>query len=157
MTISIGRSLIERRRAIGLSLDDVAHASRVSRQNLRWLEADELGNFPSLGYALAFLRFYGGVLGLDVEVLTVRARRQFAAGEKEHVPWWRGLGNALTAARTRRTRASLWGRAGSALAAGAVSVILAAAGLSVISHWAPQIGGGPEVPAPMMSGTPSQR
>lgn len=63
---SIGKQLQEAREALGLSIQDVSHQTRVQPNFLRGMEADDWSSFPSVAYARSFLRTYSSFLELDL-------------------------------------------------------------------------------------------
>jgi cytoskeletal protein RodZ len=63
---SIGQQLQQAREALGLSIPDVAHQTRVQPNFLRGMEADDWSSFPSVAYARSFLRTYSSFLELDL-------------------------------------------------------------------------------------------
>ena len=70
MTHSLGHRLRTARESKGLSLQDVAHQSRIPVPRLRDLEEDTYTTFGSLTYARTFLKDYAHRMGIDAhEVL----------------------------------------------------------------------------------------
>jgi len=69
-----GSLLKEAREARGLSLEDVAAATRVRVPYLEALEADALHQLPALVYARGYLRTYAGLLELEPEPLVASLR-----------------------------------------------------------------------------------
>jgi len=65
MTHSLGHRLRTARESKGLSLQDVAHQSRIPVPRLRDLEEDTYTTFGSLTYARTFLKDYAGRMGID--------------------------------------------------------------------------------------------
>lgn len=63
---TLGEFLKARRQARDLTLEQVAHATRVRIHYLRALEEDERENLPSAVQGRGYLRLYGDYLGLDV-------------------------------------------------------------------------------------------
>ena len=66
MPESTGAKLKQARLAKGLSLPDVAKATRMPVQRIAALEADDFSSFPSEAYGRGFLVIYGKHLGVDV-------------------------------------------------------------------------------------------
>ena len=66
MSDSIGQQLEAARTANGLTIADVAHATRVHHDVLRQLEGGEFEKLPNLMFAKSFLKLYGEHLGVDV-------------------------------------------------------------------------------------------
>jgi transcriptional regulator with XRE-family HTH domain len=67
--VTIGAVLAERRGERGLSIEQVAAATRIRAQHLRALEADEPMQLAAPVYAKGYLRTYASYLGLDPEPL----------------------------------------------------------------------------------------
>jgi cytoskeletal protein RodZ len=66
---AIGDILREARHAKGLSLEDVARATRIKLDVLERLEADEFERLAGVAYTKGFLRLYADYLGLDSQGL----------------------------------------------------------------------------------------
>jgi cytoskeleton protein RodZ len=66
MADSTGTRLRKARLARGLSLGDVAEATRIRPEKLAALEADDFSQFPSQAYGRGFLNIYGKHLNVDV-------------------------------------------------------------------------------------------
>jgi len=69
MSTTVGQQLRQAREARSLTLDQVAHATRIRVHYLKALEAGEFKSLPSMAQARGFLRTYAGYLRLDVEPL----------------------------------------------------------------------------------------
>src|ERR1700694_5178892 len=67
--VSIGAVLAERRGDRGLTIEQVASATRIRAEHLRALESDEPERLPAAVYAKGYLRAYALYLGLDPEPL----------------------------------------------------------------------------------------
>ena len=65
MAATLGPQLRAKREQSGLTLDDVAHQTRIPAARLRCLEKDDLASFGSATYARGFLRIYSDFLGVD--------------------------------------------------------------------------------------------
>lgn len=63
---TIGQKLEETRLSRGLSVEDVAHATRIHPNMILSIEEDDFSHFPSVAYAKSFIRKYGDHLGLDL-------------------------------------------------------------------------------------------
>jgi len=63
---TIGQKLEETRLHRGLSVEDVAHATRIHPNMILSIEEDDFSRFPSVAYAKSFIRKYGDHLGLDL-------------------------------------------------------------------------------------------
>ena len=72
---SFGSALRRTREQKGISLDDIAGETRLSRRYLLALEDEAIHKLPGGTYNRAYLRTYAGYLGLDAEWLV---RRVFA-------------------------------------------------------------------------------
>ncbi len=66
MSQSIGQKLASARDKRGLSIDDVAHETRIPADILRHLEGDDYSEFANLTYAKSFLSMYSRHLSVDV-------------------------------------------------------------------------------------------
>ncbi|MBI3437424.1 MAG: helix-turn-helix domain-containing protein [Proteobacteria bacterium] len=64
-----GRKLTEARQQLGLSIAEIADRIRVRREFLEALEEMNIKVLPGKAYALAFLRSYARVLGLDEKAI----------------------------------------------------------------------------------------
>jgi len=72
--VTPGQALAARRGERGLSIEQVAAATRIRAEHLRALEADDLDSFAAPVYAKGYLRGYATFLGLDPDVLLVQLR-----------------------------------------------------------------------------------
>lgn len=63
---TIGQKLEETRVSRGLSIEDVAHRTRIHPNMLLRIEEDDFSQFPSVAYAKSFVRKYGLHLGLEL-------------------------------------------------------------------------------------------
>lgn len=68
----IGRSLLEAREQLGLSLDEVERAIRIRAYHLEAIERGEMEAFPSPVQARGFLHNYAEFLGLDADAITLQ-------------------------------------------------------------------------------------
>lgn len=62
---SVGRMLREAREARGMTLEDVARATRIPLTSLQRVEEDALDELPAPVYARGFVRAYAKTVGLD--------------------------------------------------------------------------------------------
>lgn len=69
---SVGSRLRDARETRGLTLEDVAQITKISRTHLGAIEADNFQVLPAPIFARGFVRSYAGAVGLDPNVL-VRA------------------------------------------------------------------------------------
>lgn len=88
MSDNPGAQLRSAREKQGISLEEVAQATRIRTQYLEAIEADELNRLPSQAHARGFIRTYARYLGLEAESLlsamsgeTSRLQRQDETGE----------------------------------------------------------------------------
>lgn len=84
MEPSLGQQLKLARLQRGLSLADVAHATRVPQIRLQYLEDDNLAAFGNLAYARSFARIYSRHLGVDVEPWIKALPRPVFAGAHDY-------------------------------------------------------------------------
>ncbi len=63
---TIGQKLEETRLGLGLTVEDVAHKTRIHPSMILSIEEDDLSRFPSVAYAKSFIRKYGDYLGIDL-------------------------------------------------------------------------------------------
>lgn len=76
----IGKELQEERERRGLSLEDVAHLTRIPAARLAQLEAEDFHAVGSPAYAAGFLKLYAEALELDADLEeTLRSLRREAA------------------------------------------------------------------------------
>jgi cytoskeletal protein RodZ len=73
---SIGKHLRESREQRGLSIDQIARDTNISRHYIVALEEDRYEVFPAEPYVIGFLRNYCDYLGLDTEGLIGKYRTQ---------------------------------------------------------------------------------
>ncbi len=71
---SIGKHLRQSREQRGLSIDQIARETNISRQYIVALEEDRYDAFPAEPYVIGFLRNYSDHLGLDTEDLIGKYR-----------------------------------------------------------------------------------
>lgn len=70
--MTVGRSVAAKREERGLSIEQVASATRVRAEYLRALESDEIGRLVAPVYATGYLRTYATYLGLDADELAAQ-------------------------------------------------------------------------------------
>lgn len=63
---TIGQKLGDKRIERGLTVNDVAHVTRIHPNIILSIEEDDFSNFPSVSYAKSFLRLYSEHLGIDL-------------------------------------------------------------------------------------------
>ena len=124
---SLGAWLRAQREARGVSLREIADASKISLRHLEALEKDRFDALPAPVFVRGFLREYGRIVGLDVdEVVNVYLLAAAAARPAEEPR--RDLAGAK-ATSARRTSALGYGL----LVAALLAVILGAA--AAVSFW----------------------
>jgi cytoskeleton protein RodZ len=72
----IGAELARARSRLGLSVEEIGASLRIRPAYLAALEHGRLGDLPGSAYALAFLRAYAAVLGLDAEEMARRLKAE---------------------------------------------------------------------------------
>lgn len=78
---TFGLELKRTREQRGVSLDDIARETRLSKRYLVALENEAIGKLPGGAYNRAYLRNYAAFLGLDAEPLL----REYVAEEARHI------------------------------------------------------------------------
>ncbi len=63
---TIGQKLVETRLSRGLTVEDVAHQTRIPRHVLVQIEEDDFSQFASVAYAKSFIGKYSRHLGVDL-------------------------------------------------------------------------------------------
>lgn len=81
---TVGQVLRETREAKLYSLEDVERHTKIRRELLAALEADDYDKLPPAAFVQGFIKNYGRFLDLDVEKLLAIFRRDFEA--KKHPP-----------------------------------------------------------------------
>jgi cytoskeletal protein RodZ len=66
MTVTTGQKLSNARIAKGLSVEEVAHATKLRPDKVLALEHDDYSRFPNNAYVKGFLQLYARYLGVDV-------------------------------------------------------------------------------------------
>jgi DNA-binding XRE family transcriptional regulator len=61
----VGSQLRAARKAAGLTIDQVAHETRISRRNIEAIERGAFAELPARPYAIGFAKSYAKVVGLD--------------------------------------------------------------------------------------------
>lgn len=109
----IGAALEERRRELGLTLEDIQKVTKIRIRYLRAIEAGDDAALPATPYAQGFIRSYANHLGLDGRQMAVdyRLYRQKlrADGESTPPPLTKGAKATLLggAGRSRRSAPAL--------------------------------------------------
>lgn len=65
--MAVGKNLKEKRKELGLTIEEAEEQTKIRKKYLRALEEDEYNEIPGLVYAKAFLKTYSSYLGLDQE------------------------------------------------------------------------------------------
>jgi len=68
--VTLGETLAAKRGERGLSIDQVSASTRIRREHLRALEAEDFSHFSAPVYAKGYLRTYATYLGLDADDLS---------------------------------------------------------------------------------------
>src|SRR5438128_5475428 len=68
--VTLGDALAAKRGERGLSIDQVSASTRIRREHLRALEAEDFSHFSAPVYAKGYLRTYATYLGLDADDLS---------------------------------------------------------------------------------------
>ena len=63
---TIGQKLGKARRSRDLSIEDVAHETRIHPNMILCIEEDDFSHFPSVAYAKSFIRKYSDYLEVDI-------------------------------------------------------------------------------------------
>jgi cytoskeletal protein RodZ len=82
----IGRSLLEAREKLGLSLDEIERATRIRAHHLEAIERGEMEAFPSPVQARGFLHNYAEFLGLDADAITLQYAEALQSRRSRLVP-----------------------------------------------------------------------
>ena len=80
--LDIGATLKTAREQRGLSLDDVAEATKIRATQIAALEEDAFERLPGPTYARGFIRAYADHLGLDAQALVDEFNARYASA-----PW----------------------------------------------------------------------
>lgn len=78
-----GRKLEEARRQLGLSYEQISSRIRVRREFLEALEAMNAKLLPGKAYALAYLRSYAAMLGLDAQAIVEQYQDECALSRED--------------------------------------------------------------------------
>lgn len=84
MTSGVSVELKSTREAQGLTLEDVAHETRIPVERLRLLEEGKFASFGSMAYARSFLRKYARFLNVDMEELIETLPDPILGGESDY-------------------------------------------------------------------------
>ena len=75
--IEIGAALKDARQRVGMDVKEAEERTKIRAKYLRALEAEDWEVLPAPAYVRGFLRTYGGILGLDGEMLADEFRRRY--------------------------------------------------------------------------------
>jgi|GEM_PF-5675591 len=89
---TIGQQLLQARKKRGLSLQDVAHKTRIPVPRLQDLEADNYNSHGGLIYAKGFLRTYAAHLQVDASLILDRLQPPPLAGKRDYTYLVKNLG-----------------------------------------------------------------
>ncbi len=81
MAETLGQDFKRKREERGVSLKDVADATRVGVRFLQAIEADDFTALPGGVYTRSFIRTYAKYLGMDEEEIVARYQKQFVTEE----------------------------------------------------------------------------
>ncbi|HUZ11605.1 MAG TPA: helix-turn-helix transcriptional regulator [Caulobacteraceae bacterium] len=85
--VDVGAALGAARQRLGLSLDEVAEATRVKSRHLAALEARAFDQLPSRPFTIGYVRAYAKALGLDADQTAQRFRAENPSPDDElHSP-----------------------------------------------------------------------
>lgn len=73
---NVGDALRGAREALGLEVEDIAQATRVSAAHLAAIEAFDLGALPARPFAVGYVRAYARALGLDADAVVARFKAE---------------------------------------------------------------------------------
>src|SRR5579871_1222382 len=76
--IRLGQWLSDERHRKGLTLEEVAKATKIKTAFLAYIEAGEYSLLPSSAYAQGFVKNYASFLGLPVKETLALFRREYA-------------------------------------------------------------------------------
>lgn len=84
MPPTLGQRLRHAREKLGLSLQDVAHTTRIPAARLLDLEEDNFTSFGSITYAKGHLRAYAGLLNVDAEEVLCQMKVPPLGGNRDY-------------------------------------------------------------------------
>jgi cytoskeleton protein RodZ len=124
-----GENLRRKREARGVSLEEVAAATRIARRHLEALEHDELGSLPGGAFSRGYVRAYAEFLGIDPGLAVqayLREEKVQGRGEPAPTELAREISRLLEARSEQRPRRRLRSGMVILIAAAALAVLLAA-------------------------------
>jgi len=143
----MGAWLRTQREARGVSVQEIAQASKISLRYLEAIESDRFDTLPAPVFVRGFLREYARVVGLDPDEVV----NLYLAAEST-APQARDDGRRAAAAAPRAERSPLLGYA---LLVGALLVVFLGIA-AAISFWSGRGGAGPAAPPPAPLATPER-
>lgn len=94
MSIPVTETLRQQREALGLTLADAAHETRIPVDRLRLLEEGKFASIGSMAYAKSYLKMYGRFLGVDTSSIVESLPQPILGGVADyrylvenHGPW----------------------------------------------------------------------
>ncbi|UCD71173.1 MAG: helix-turn-helix domain-containing protein [Syntrophobacterales bacterium] len=78
-----GSSLKGIRESMGIDLKQISQTTKISKQNLEWLEEESFGNLPALVYIRGFIMEYAKALNLDPHRVADNYLRSFYQWQNE--------------------------------------------------------------------------
>ena len=84
MSQSIGQKLAAARKRRDLTIEDIAHETRIHIDTIRNLEADDYSRFANFTYARSFLSMYGQHLGIEMTDYLKEFRSAHNGGAETH-------------------------------------------------------------------------
>lgn len=82
---SVGQILQQRRKELGLSIEDVQARTKISSKHIIALENGDFGKIPGEAYVRGFLRLYADDLGIESKALVAQYKREVEGIEEEEV------------------------------------------------------------------------
>jgi transcriptional regulator with XRE-family HTH domain len=83
--LDVGAALKAARQSLGMSLDEVAEATRVKSRHLAALEAREIDQLPSRPFTVGYVRAYAKTLGLDADQVAQRYRAENPSPDEDEL------------------------------------------------------------------------
>ncbi len=79
----VGEALKAARESIGISVDDIAQATRVRAAHIAALEGFDLDSLPARPFIIGYVRAYARALGLDAEMVVARFRSEMPKADTD--------------------------------------------------------------------------
>ncbi|MCX7882486.1 MAG: helix-turn-helix domain-containing protein [Brevinematales bacterium] len=100
---TVGDMLSEARREKGLSLDEIARETNISRAYLEAFEKNDFSVFPAEAYVVGFLKTYAEILDLDATTLISAYKHQIQLDQEvpleelvgKRIPWYAQISPSL--------------------------------------------------------------